>query len=347
MSVRWSFRSRLVMGSVLWTLGLITFVSVLLIVFLAQHPVPHRVALGWLVATPLAVTLSIGVGCMLAGAWQIRRSLAAADQLRARLAAVRRGQSQQVEGSYPSEVQPLVDDLNALLAEREQRVQRAVARAGDLAHGLKTPLAVLARDAGRAIASGDAALAESIGAQVEHMRRQVDYHLAHARASAAVAAPGVRTLVAPSMQALVRTLERLYSERPLLIEQDIDPGHAVRCRREDLEEMLGNLLENACKWAHSHIAVSSTQRNGAVAMVIEDDGPGIAPEMVDAVRRRGVRADEQVGGSGLGLAIVTELAVVYGGSLDLSRSARLGGLRTQLVIPISLPEFSGAPALPH
>lgn len=334
MTGRWSFRSRLVIGSALWTLGLILAVSVLLIVFLARHPTPHRMVIGWLVASPLAITLSIGVGCMIAGVRHIRRSLAAADQLRTRLAAVRGGRSHQVEGDYPSEVQPLVDDLNALLAERESRVQSAVARAGDLAHGLKTPLAVLARDAARATVSGDAMLAESISMQVEHMHRQVDYHLAHARAAASVASPGVRTLVAPSVHALVRTMERLHSERALLIEQDIDPNHAIRCHRGDLDEMLGNILENACKWARSHIAVSSSECDGSVAVVIEDDGPGIAPELMAAVRRRGVRADERVAGSGLGLSIVVELAELYGGALELSRSTTLSGLRAQLVIPV-------------
>ena len=239
-----------------------------------------------------------------------------------------RGEDRQLGGRYPSEVQPLVDDLNALLAEREARVQRALAKAGDLAHGLKTPLAVLARDADRATALGDLELASSMAAQVERMRRQIDYHLAHARAAAAGTLPGTRSLVGPSVDALFRTLERLHAERSISLRSAVGPAHAVRCQREDLEEMLGNVLDNACKWARSRVEVDSEAAGSAIVITVDDDGPGIDPDMAAEVLKRGVRADEQVEGTGLGLAIVRDLAEIYRGSIELSRSP-LGGLRAR------------------
>jgi signal transduction histidine kinase len=254
--------------------------------------------------------------------------------LHTRLTAVHRGEQREVGGHYPSEVQPLVDDLNALLTEREQRVERALAKAGDLAHGLKTPLAVLARDAERAAAAGARELAESMTAQVERMRRQIDYHLAHARAAAAGAGPGTRSLVAPSVDGLFRTLERLHAERAIALRSAVAPGHAVRCRREDLDEMLGNLLDNACKWGRSRVEVESDVAGASIVIAVDDDGPGIDPALAVDVLERGVRADEKVEGTGLGLAIVRDLAEIYGGSIELSRSP-LGGVRARLQLPAS------------
>ena len=213
-------------------------------------------------------------------------------------------------------------------------MQRALAKAGDLAHGLKTPLAVLARDADRATASGDLELAASMAAQVERMRRQIDYHLAHARAAAAGTVAGTRSLVGPSVDALFRTLERLHAERSISLRSAVGPAHAVRCQREDLEEMLGNVLDNACKWARSRVEVDSEAVGTAIVITVDDDGPGIAAEMAAKVLKRGVRADERVEGTGLGLAIVHDLAEIYGGAIALSRSP-LGGLRATLQLPVA------------
>ena len=235
----------------------------------------------------MVIVLALGGAAMLAGAWQIRRSLARDDACSTRGSApCTAARTASSADRYPSEVQPLVDDLNALLAEREARVQRALAKAGDLAHGLKTPLAVLARDADRATASGDLELASSMAAQVERMRRQIDYHLAHARAAAAGNVPGTRSLVGPSVDALFRTLERLHAERAIAMRSAVGPAHAVRCQREDLEEMLGNLLDNACKWCRSRVEVGSEAVGAAIVITVDDDGAGIAPEMA----ARGARA---------------------------------------------------------
>jgi signal transduction histidine kinase len=329
-----SFRSQLLIGSVLWTFGLLFVVSILSVHLLANNPSPHMAILRWFASAPMVTVLALSALAMVAGVWQIRRSVAAMTLLHARLGAVHRGEDRQLTGRYPSEVQPLVDDLNALLAEREARVQRALAKAGDLAHGLKTPLAVLARDADRATALGDLELASSMAAQVERMRRQIDYHLAHARAAAAGTLPGTRSLVALSVDALFRTLERLHAERSISLRSAVGPAHAVRCQREDLEEMLGNLLDNGCKWARSRVEVDSDAAGSTIVITVDDDGPGIDPGMAAEVLKRGVRADERVEGTGLGLAIVRDLAEIYRGSIELSGSP-LGGLRARLQLPVS------------
>jgi signal transduction histidine kinase len=249
---------------------------------------------------------------------------------------VRDGRERRVEGRYPSEVQPLVDDLNALLDHRELAVARALAKAGDLAHGLKTPLAVLAQEAQRAGDAGAPEVAAGVTQQVERMRRQIDYHLAHARAAASGATPGAVCAVGASADALARTMARLHADRGLAIDQQITAGPSVRCQREDLDEMLGNLLDNACKWAASRVSIASSQHDGVVLITVDDDGRGLPESMREAVLQRGVRADEAAPGSGLGLAIVRDLAELYGGSVTLATSP-LGGLRARLQLP-AVPE---------
>ena len=242
---------------------------------------------------------------------------------------MRDGSGRRVEGSYPIEVQPLVNDLNSLLEHREQIVRRALAKAGDLAHGLKTPLAVLAQEADRVEAEGQHENAAIISQQVERMRRQVDYHLAHARAAGSGDVPGARCPVLPSVEGLTRTLLRIYAGRGLAMHVDVPPGHFIRGQREDLEEMLGNLLDNACKWTKSSVSIQSAQEDGSVVLTVDDDGPGLALAMREAVLQRGVRADEAAPGSGLGLAIVRDLAELYKGSISLEDSPA-GGLRARL-----------------
>jgi signal transduction histidine kinase len=211
-------------------------------------------------------------------------------------------------------------------------VQRALAKAGDLAHGLKTPLAVLAREAEVAASRGQHDLAATMSQQVERMRRQIDYHLAHARAAASGATVGSRCSVSDSADALARTLLRLHAERGLAIDVQVPSDHSVRGQREDLEEMLGNLLDNACQWARSRVVITSSLHDSRVVVTVDDDGPGIEPSMREAVLQRGVRADEAAPGSGLGLAIVRDLAQLYGGSISLAEAPR-GGLRARLELP--------------
>jgi signal transduction histidine kinase len=321
-----SLKTRFVIGSVLWTLGLLgashlAFVSV-------TRFAPHILVIQhWTVIGVLAVAFMLG------GLSQVRRGLAPVNDLRTRLAALRQGRATRLEGNYPSEVQPLVDDLNALLEHREEAVRRAQAKAGDLAHGLKTPLAVLAQDAARAEQAGLTELAASIRGEIEGMRRQVETHLAQARAAASAAAPGARCLVSASVEPLVRTLRRLYAERGLALDHEAPADLAVTVERHDLDEMLGNLLDNACKWARHQVTLHAAPDGaGAVLVAVEDDGEGLPEEMWTRVLSRGVRADQFMPGSGLGLAIARDLAEVYRGSLTLGR-ARLGGLRAELRLP--------------
>jgi len=275
---------------------------------------------------------SLATAFILGGLLQIRKGLTEFNQLRARLSEVREGRKKQIEGRYPAEVQPLVNDLNALLEHREQAVGRAQAKAGDLAHGLKTPLAVLSQEAERARASGEHELATTIAQQVERMQRQVDYHLAHARAAASGSGLGTWCVLAESAEGLVRTLRRLYAERGISIESNISGDHSVRAQHEDLEEMLGNLLDNACKWAKSRVSTISSLEGSSIVITVDDDGPGLDPAKRDVVLKRGVRADEAAPGSGLGLAIVRDLAELYGGMISLE-SSPLGGLRARLLLP--------------
>jgi signal transduction histidine kinase len=319
-----SFRWRILFGAFLWTLGLIPLLHLLFLVVHHQtRLIPRR---------GVEVFLVFGALFMLAGVWQVRAGLLPFGRLRTQLLGLRDGSSRRIKGTYPIEVQPLVNDLNSLLEHRERIVQRALAKAGDLAHGLKTPLAVLAQEAERADAAGQDDAASMIGLQVERMRRQVDYHLAHARAAGSGHVPGARCPVLASVEGLTRTLLRIYAGRGLAIHVDVPPGHFIRGQREDLEEMLGNLLDNACKWAKSNVKIQSLQENGAVVLTIDDDGPGLAPSMRDAVLQRGVRADEAAPGSGLGLAIVRDLAELYGGTISLEDSP-IGGLRARLRLP--------------
>jgi signal transduction histidine kinase len=325
-----SLRSRLLLGAVLWTIGLFIVTLVVITAYMLRHPGAPQKFHGFF-THPVPLTI-VALACLAIGVVQVRRGVTPINQLRARLGAVHQGHDSRVEGMYPSEIQPLVDDLNALLAHREQMVHRALAKAGDLAHGLKTPLAVLAHEAERAACDGHADVAAAIDSQVERMRRQVEYHLVHARAAASGATPGARCPVVSSAEALTRTMLRLHDARGVTIDVDVAADHAVRCQREDLDEMLGNLLDNACKWARSRVRIVSSRANGAVLIAVDDDGPGIAESMREAVLQRGVRADEAAPGSGLGLAIVRDLAELYGGSIALDVS-RAGGVQASLRLP--------------
>jgi signal transduction histidine kinase len=263
---------------------------------------------------------------------QVRGGLSTLDRLRSAIARVRDGSDRRIDGAYPAEVQPLVDELNAFLEYRDRTVARAISKAGDLAHGLKTPLAVLSQEAADAAAIGHHDLAAAIEHQIERMRRQVDYHLAQARAAASGATPGTRCVIVESVEGLRRTLERLNADRGVVIDVQVAPTHAARVQREDLDEMLGNLLENACKWADSRVQVSSRLDGDRVEILLEDNGPGIAEGLREEVLQRGVRADEASPGSGLGLAIVRDLAELYGGSIAL-QAASPRGLCARLTLP--------------
>jgi len=312
------------MGSLLWTIGLLAVAHILSLVLIHHFPVVLRVGH----QTVIVVALIL----MVTGLSGLLSALSPFKKLRERLLSVRTGHARRVEGDYPSEVQPLVNDLNTLLEARERAVSRALAAAGDLAHGLKTPLALLTQEAERAEASGHFEFAFGIHQHVDRMRRQVDYHLARERAAASGKAPGTHCSVAESAEGLARTLARLHADRGVTIDLNVSAEHTVRTQREDLDEMLGNLLDNACKWAKSRIAVQSSELDSVVVITVDDDGPGLLPFNRDKVLQRGARADEAAPGSGLGLAIVRDLAELYGGTITLNESL-VGGLQARLKLP--------------
>ena len=326
-----SLRSRIFFGAVLWSAGLFLLSGLVLTHYMLYVPsapgIFHGVFVHYMIIVAAAMVASIVVGFV-----QVKRGLASFNDLRTNLAGVREGRDARLGGAYPSEVQPLVSELNELLSDREQRVTRALTKAGDLAHGLKTPLTLLNQQAERAKAEGQAALAAAIMQQVERMRRQIDYHLAHARASASGGNPAARCHVLTSADALARTMLTIHAERHLAIDVHVPHDHFVSLQREDFEEMLGNLVDNACKWAQTRVEVRSSLDEGQIVTTVDDDGPGLDPSLRETVLRRGVRADEAAPGSGLGLAIVADLVELYGGSIALG-SSPLGGLRATLRLP--------------
>lgn len=271
----------------------------------------------------------LGAGLIFAAVVQVVVGLAPLQRLHKSLAAVRNGQTQRLEGDFPVEIKPLVEEFNTVLTQNAEVVTRARTQAGNLAHALKTPLSVLSN----AAATNDGEFAQLVSAQVETARRQVDYHLSRARAAAAVHVPGARTPLRPVIEGLVQVMRRIHADGQLdLVVSPIEPALAFRGEEQDLQEMLGNLLDNACKWAKHRIEVRAALENGALVITLDDDGAGLPAADRDAMLRRGVRADEQVPGSGLGLAIVEDLARMYGGKIALSDSP-LGGLRAMLLLP--------------
>ncbi len=278
----------------------------------------------------LAAALALlGAGLAAAAVAQVWIGLRPLARLREVLADVREGRAAAIDGRFPTEVQPLVDEFNGVLARNAEIVARARTQAGNLAHAVKTPLAVLAN----AAAGESGPFATLVAEQVGAARTQVDHHLARARAAAAVASPGQRTPLAPVLEGLMRVMARVHGERGLALELAPCPdGLAFRGEAQDLHEMLGNLLDNACKWARRRVEVRALKRDGLFAVEIDDDGPGLAPALREEVFGRGVRADERAPGSGLGLAITRELARLYGGDVTLDASPA-GGLRATLVLP--------------
>jgi signal transduction histidine kinase len=246
------------------------------------------------------------------------------------LARIREGKARRLEGNFPSEIEPLAAELNILIEHSAEVVGRARTHVSNLAHFLKTPLTVLSSEA----AAQPGPLADSVQRQVDTMRRQVDHYLARARAAGAVDALGNRTPVRPVLEDLARILLRIHQDRGLDIAVDCPRELAFRGERQDLEEMAGNLMDNACKWAKHRVGVTVARLEGAqFALRVGDDGPGLDPIERTLVGERGERLDESVPGSGLGLAIVRDIAKLYGGALTLDESP-LGGLETHLVLPV-------------
>jgi signal transduction histidine kinase len=277
----------------------------------------------------------LGMGLTFAASMQVLVGLAPLRSMQDALGRVRRGGARNMEGTFPSEILPLVNEFNTVLAQNAEVVERARTQAGNLAHALKTPLSVLA-NAANASEKRDDDLARLVVSQIDTVRKQVDYHLSRAQAAASVQVPGIRTAVEPVIQGLVRVMQRVHADRQLeFVVHPEQANLAFRGEEQDLQEMLGNLIDNASKWARSRIEIQVSDESGKLRVSIGDDGKGIAETERDHVLKRGVRADEQVPGTGLGLAITADLARMYGGDLVLAQSS-LGGLQASLILPAVL-----------
>lgn len=279
----------------------------------------------------LAASLAgLGLLLALAALAQVGVGLAPLQTLQGALQRVREGRALRLDGRFPAEVQPLIDDFNGVLDRNAEVVARARTQAGNLAHALKTPLAVL-ENAARP--STDPALAALVTEQVALANRHIHWHLTRARAAATGHLPGQRTPLAPLLEGLLRVMDKLHAVRALDLDGgDVPADWAFAGEEQDLREMLGNLLDNACRSARSVVRVRVQREGDRLRIAVDDDGPGIAPEQRTAVLERGVRLDESQPGSGLGLAIVVELAALYGGALALD-SSDLGGLSARLTLP--------------
>jgi signal transduction histidine kinase len=302
----------------------------------------------------LGASLAALLVLLLAAAWaQVAMGLRPLLALQQGLKNLREGRSPRLAGDVPSEVQPLVDDFNSVLDRHDEVVGRARTQAGNLAHALKTPLTVLdqaARHPNAADPAGQtdlAALAGLVREQVQLARRHIDWHLARSRIAASTGLPGQRVPVVHTLQGLVRVMQRVHAERGLAITLDAaNEDLQFAGEAQDLQEMLGNVLDNACQWAHSavRIRVSLGQPIGQSSATatcrvdIQDDGPGMSAEQMPHVVQRGVRLDESVPGSGLGLAIVRELVDLYGGTLQLQTPAQGRGLWVTLTLPAAVAE---------
>lgn len=278
-----------------------------------------------------------GLSMIFGAALLILYALKPLDALRTALANVRTGAAKRLEGTYPTEVRPLVDDLNALLVSTSELIKRARTQAGNLAHGLKTPLAVLVDEAYRIDEQGLPQSSATILAQCRKMQTQIDYQIARARAVALRSVPGTVAEVHKAAEEVARALDRLYRESGIEISNDVSKGLLVSCDPQDLNEMLANIVDNACKHANSHVRVSCDGRpsDKSFSLYVEDDGKGLPPEAFEVVFEIGERWDSREAGSGLGLSIVRDLAELYGGNIKLQKSG-MGGLGVVLTLPAAV-----------
>lgn len=271
----------------------------------------------------LLISMTFLAGGTLIALWVgLRLALLPFRRVQLHISQIRSGQRAKLDGDYPVEVVPLTDELNKLLDNNRAIVERAQTHVGNLAHALKTPLAVLRNEA-----NGSTALDDVVRRQTEAMRSNVDHYLKRAQAAARAEALGVRTEIKPVVDGLVRLLNRLFEASDITVSSNIAPNVYVRIEQQDLEEMLGNIMENACKWTKSRVDVSAEQGDNALMLIhVDDDGEGLTGEEMAAAVKRGVRLDETAPGTGLGLSIVADIAEMNGGKLMLSESP-LGGLR--------------------
>jgi len=275
----------------------------------------------------------LGLGLLILAALQATYGLWPLRRVSRSIVAIRSGYATRIPTNFPPEIAPLVTELNALLEHNERQAEEARTHAGNLAHALKTPMSVLINEA-KATAPN---LPEAVLRETTTMKRHVDHHLARARAIGRRSASAARTEVWPSLVALQRAIERIHAERGVVIDVAGDKTLAFRGERQDLEEMLGNLVDNAAKYGAGRVFVTVGRTDRMVYITVEDDGPGIPVEARASLFQRGARLDTSKPGTGLGLAIVRDVAEIYGGSVELGESEDLGGL----CVTLRLPECGG------
>jgi signal transduction histidine kinase len=277
--------------------------------------------------------LLLGLGLVAAILVQVRIGLQPLRRVSRALAKIRDGKARRLDGKFPTEIEPLAAELNSLIQHSEEVVGRARTHVSNLAHFLKTPLSVLAAEAEAAEKQpGAEALAQAVKRQVASMRRQVDHYLSRARAAGSLDVLGNRTQISAVMDDLARVIARIHAARGIVIDAECDDAIYFRGERQDLEEMLGNLIDNACKWARARVRVRCRKTAARLVLTVEDDGPGLSAEQRAQVGERGERLDESVPGSGLGLAIVRDISKLYGGFFVLDASP-MGGVQARLELP--------------
>ena len=263
----------------------------------------------------------------------VQRGLAPLDQVRRELPRLARGEIPQLSLEAPAEVRPLVAELNRLLELLNQRQRRSRHALGNLAHALKTPLTVLTQLAEHPPPPGDAAgWWRDLRQQLQHIRALTERELKRARIAGS-GAPGQRVLLDREVKDLIATLRRIHRDREIAIEARIPPSSGFAGDRDDLLELLGNLLDNACQWAKTRVRLTASADAANLWLRIEDDGPGCPLDQLDELRQRGTRSDESRAGHGLGLAIASDIVAQYGGVLRLSRSEALGGFLAEAALP--------------
>jgi signal transduction histidine kinase len=251
------------------------------------------------------------------------------EKVRNEVRAVARGDAGQLDEEVPSEVMPLVREVNRLLQLLGQRMQRSRNALGNLAHALKTPLNLLGQDLDE-LPPGE--LRNRLQHQAEQIRGLTERELRRSHLSGG-GAPGQQFDAAAELPSLIQALRRMHGGKHLDIRSGTLPSQPLPLDRDDMLELLGNLLDNACKWARQVVLVD-VEHPGGARIRVEDDGPGVADEVLQQLTDRGVRIDEQVAGHGLGLAIVKDVVRLYGGTLHFDRSPTLGGLRVQVDLPL-------------
>ncbi|HJS40566.1 MAG TPA: ATP-binding protein [Sphingomicrobium sp.] len=271
---------------------------------------------------------ALGLGLLVLAALQAFYGLWPLRRVRSEVVAIRSGKQSRISEEFPREIHPLVRELNELLSHSEEQAEEARRHAGNLAHALKTPLTVITN----AATADSPDLDETVIRESTVMRRQVDHHLARARAIGRRASVHARACVWESLEAVERAVTRLYPDVTVDIAGNREA--CVRVERQDLDEMLGNLVENAAKYGHGRVFVTvEPVGDVGVEILIEDDGPGIPPQERETIFARGARLDTGKPGTGLGLAIVRDVAEIYGGSIRLEESEDLGGLLARLTLP--------------